>query len=123
MSAVAEMPSDLQEQINAFKMPRPRLGENVLWWRHGTTTVGDPEVAFILKIGQRNVKLRTADGMIYQTVLHVDDPKLKLNEHQREPGAWQFAEADSKLHARVVALEAKVAELSELVEMLASKKK
>ncbi len=115
----------LQERINAFKMPRPKDGQAVLWYRHGirmSGPKGDPETAFIIRAGERNVKLRTSDGMVHQTVLHIEDPRLGLNDYQRQNGAWDFTEEYNffvntahEIQARMTRVEQKLRDLEKVL--------
>ena len=115
------------ERLEAFKMPRPMLGQQVLWRKHASPTE-DPEIGFVLKAGARSIRLQTASGMIVDTVRHMSDPKLQLNEHQRENGAWEFPESAglgervAKLESTLDQLAAQVKSFRELLETPADKK-
>ncbi len=126
------VPADVQERINQFTMPRPRPGMSVLWYRHGVRMGGphgEPEMAFVLKVSNRNIKVQTADGMVYTPVPHIEDPKLQVNDYQRMNGAWEFTEEHrffvdtaTTLLGRIEALDKKIADLRKEVECLQPKK-
>lgn len=78
--------------VDDFTMPVPSAGMPVLWYAAGVKTGRKPEVGFILNVGNRSVRLRTAFGELKETVRHVSDPKLQLNRDQREGGAWDFTD-------------------------------
>jgi hypothetical protein len=108
----------LQEQIDAFTMPKPHIGQTVVWYPSAERS-GRSEVAFVVKASQRNVVLRMASGLPRETVCHVDDPKLKTSADIRESGAWDFTDEGktiAALKANVEALQAKVKTLEELMK-------
>lgn len=110
----------LQEEIDAFTMPKPYVGQSVVWYpaaARGNKT----EVAFVAKASHRNVVLRMASGLPRETVYHIDDPKLKLSPDIRENGAWDLSEGDKRQaasEARMAALESEVAALKATLEEL-----
>jgi hypothetical protein len=108
----------LQEQIDAFTMPKPHIGQTVVWYPSAERS-GRSEVAFVVKASHRNVVLRMASGLPRETVCHVDDPKLKTSADIRESGAWDFTDEGktiAALKADVAALQAKVKTLEELMK-------
>jgi len=108
----------LQEQIDAFTMPKPHIGQTVVWYPSSERS-GRSEVAFVVKASHRNVVLRMASGLPRETVCHVDDPKLKTSADIRENGAWDFTDEGKtikQLLADVAALQAKVKTLEELMK-------
>ena len=127
MTAIAEAPKTtiedearqmLQEEIDAFVMPRPVCGQSVLWFPTGERAATiKPEVGFILRVGTRNIIVRLASGNAMESVRHISDPKLQLSSEQRENGAWDFTE-ESKLildlTKRLAAVEKKLAEKSKV---------
>jgi hypothetical protein len=102
-----------QDEIEAFTMPKPCLGQSVTWFHSGTRT-GLGEIAWVLKAGHRNIVLQRASGLAVETVRHVADPKLQLSVEQRESGAWDFTDQDKKSLAN----EKLLAELVERVKTL-----
>jgi hypothetical protein len=116
-TATAEKPKaeapKVEETPPPFSMPKVRVGQQVRFYRYGE--INDqhpPEIAFVIKSG-RNVLtlLKTIDGFPRQSVLHINDPRLK-NTDQRENGAWDYIEDEieqkrlnADLLARVTALE------------------
>jgi hypothetical protein len=108
----------LQEQIDAFTMPKPHIGQTVVWYPSAERS-GRSEVAFVVKASHRNVVLRMASGLPRETVCHVDDPKLKTSADIRESGAWDFTDEGKTIaahKANVEALQAKVKTLEELMK-------
>lgn len=118
---VVEKPVEVAEPLDpiaAYQMPRPSLGSQILWYPHASRTE-TPEIAFVLKAGARSIVITTAGGASIDTVRHVDDPKLELNEYQRLNGAWDFPETERilpELQKRVSALEAEIKELKTLLK-------
>lgn len=128
MSAVAEIETktptpEQQAALDSFTMPRPMRGQAVLWWPHGTRQDGLEEIGHVTRLGGRNVRIRLGDGRIMSAVKHVSDPKLKVNESQREDGCWDFTEAEKHWRDEAAKLAATVAELTRRVAALESKKK
>src|SRR5688572_8889207 len=98
MSNVATIEEEVRQlkraEIDAFEMPRPCMGQCVAWYPSGTRL--NSEIAFITRVSKKNVELQRASGTYMTAVRHIDDPKLQLNEDQRESGAWDFTEQDKK---------------------------
>lgn len=112
------------DPIDTFSMPRPAIGQTVLWYPHGTPSE-KPEVAIVKKLGHRNVVIGLAIGLNREAVRHVDDPKLSLSMSQRENGAWDFTDRDKQYTAilsRMEKLEAKCADLESLLVEPSKKK-
>lgn len=110
----AETPKVEEVSKPKFQMPKVRVGQQVQYWRYGEKLPNEPpEIAFVIKAGHNVISyLKTIDGTPKQSVLHIDDPKLKEKPHQRENGAWDFIEEEieqrklnADLLARVAALE------------------
>lgn len=115
-AAVMEMTEEVQAREQAFKMPRPAKGQNVVWYPDGDRKKL-PEVGFVREVANRSITIML-NGGAYDTVRHVDDPILLRNEFQRTNGAWDFAENDrdlAKLKEQVASLERKIAELEDLI--------
>ena len=103
-----------QEEIQTFKMPEVEVGTPVTFYANGLKEGTEPRIGFILRISRsgRNVVIRTAEGGHYESVRHIDDPKLQLNSDHRENGGWDFAEFHKQelkereeIRARLAALE------------------
>jgi hypothetical protein len=90
-----------REEIAAFEMPRPLVGQPVLYHRRGMRNDRQAVIRFVRQVHQRSVDL---DGGM-NNVLHADDPRLHQNEHQRENGSWEFTPYDLLLQERLAALE------------------
>lgn len=128
MTALIDKPAPVVEAppspIDSFVMPRPVIGQTVLWYPNGDKN-GDPEVTIVRKRGHRTIVIGTALGVNREAVRHVDDPKLKQSVSQRESGAWDFNDRDKQydqllnkinsLDAKVSALESKNGELEDLI--------
>lgn len=110
----AEMETTATEQT--YTMPEIEAGEPVFWYRNGRVDGGRPAVGHVADVHNRTILIRTVDGLVYQGVRHVSDPKLLLSEHHRQMGAWDYTETNRKrreelaeLRRRVEALEAALA--------------
>lgn len=108
-----EIRQKVQESVDSFVMPRPMRGQSVLFFRNGQKG-GEAEVGFVLKVAKRNIVINLASGLAYDTVRHVDDPKLQISVEQRSGGAWDFTEDWKEIQALrkdVTSLTAQVTEL------------
>lgn len=94
-----------QQEIDAFKPPRAKQGQSVVFYPSGVRNSRTPSLGVVFYDNGRIVSLMevAADGriLIREGVRHIDDPKLRLNETQRENGAWDFSPADMELRARL----------------------
>mgnify|MGYP005820705815 FL=1 len=86
------MDAPTNEELHNFVMPEVVVGTPVTYYPTGMLEGSDVRVGFIIRISRsgRNVVVRTADGGHFESVRHIDDPKLKLNADHREAGAWDF---------------------------------
>jgi hypothetical protein len=109
MSAVAELSP---EEVERWVMPRPARGQQVLWFADADR-LKEPEIAFVQTVSHRTLTIQIGRQSMDQ-VRHLNDPKLKINEFQRQNGAWDFP-ADNKkvfdLEQRVATLEKQLAAL------------
>ncbi len=108
MSAVLEM---TQEELEQYVMPRPARGQQVLWYPDADRTK-EPEIAFVKGVSKRSLVLQV-NGVAIDTVRHVNDPKMKVNEFQRVNGGWDYPETELRLQEllkRIESLEKAVAE-------------
>lgn len=86
--SVAEM---TEKEVNEFKMPEIQQGAPIRWFRYGTAR--DTSIlGFVQKVKARSVTVWTTEGLRYNNVRHISDPKLRLNREQREDGAWDFTD-------------------------------
>ncbi len=109
-----------QSAIENFQMPYVKVGQPVLWFPGGLRTGKDPHVAFVLKASQRNMSLKTIGGMRYDAVRHIDDPKLKMNEDQRENGAWDYTDEFKDQKARWDLIEEQLAAMESRIKVTES---
>lgn len=103
-----------QTEIENWVMPRPARGESVLWYPDGDKNK-EPEIAFVKEVSKRSI-VANINGVAWDTIRHIDDPKLKLNEYQRTNGGWDFISKNNEefddLKKRVEALERAVSLLA-----------
>ena len=90
-----------------FEMPEVVIGTPVTFYATGMVEGTEPRIGFVVRMSRsgRNLVLRAAGGGYYESVRHIDDPKLKINSDHRENGAWDFTEyhKDTKLAAAELA--------------------
>lgn len=95
----------IAKESQAFQMPKVRVGVAVLYH---PDAVPSPHsgVAWVCRINRsgRALELRTSDGIVRDAVPHVTDPRLRMNESQREDGSWDFTDE----HRHLMALERRI---------------
>lgn len=109
-------------QVEQFRMRKPAVGQQVVWYPHADVNEL-PQIAFALEVGARALVLQVA-GTAIDGVRHLTDPKLKMNDHQRLNGAWDFPESEkdmAMLKHRTEQFEAKVGELLVKIDGLTTK--
>lgn len=118
MSAVAEAPVT-EPVVPQFEMPRPYLGQLVMFYPNADkVSQKDAYTGCVFRLGRNNLQL-TVNGLSYDSVRHISDPRLAQNAHERTNGAWDFTDGDKllgRLVKQVAALEAEVKTLKELIE-------
>lgn len=123
--ATKEVVKEPEVEPVPFVMPVVRAGQSVLWYPKGEKLPGNkypPEIAFVLKSGQKVVRVRTASGYVHDSVPHIADPRLTLNEDIRASGAWDHIEEDKQLRADILSLQTRVTALEALLSEPAKKK-
>jgi len=90
-----------------FEMPEVVIGTPVTFYTTGMVSGTEPRIGFVVRMSRsgRNLVLRAAGGGYYESVRHIDDPKLKINSDHRENGAWDFTEyhKDALMSAKALA--------------------
>ena len=90
-----------------FEMPEVVIGTPVTFYTTGMVEGTEPRIGFVVRMSRsgRNLVLRAAGGGYYESVRHIDDPKLKINADHRENGAWDFTEyhKDTLMAAKALA--------------------
>lgn len=90
----AELPT--KEQIDSFQAPEVLIGQPVAYYPLAITNSRAPSMGTVVWVGQNNRIIRIVEvdqhgrTLVREAVRHINDPKLKLNEDQREAGAWDF---------------------------------
>jgi hypothetical protein len=106
---------ELRDEIRAFVMPQVALGTPVIWRpRKGA----EAEIAYVYRVGSRNVHLATATKGAKEAVRHENDPKLKLNPEQREMGAWDFTDFHKQQEAEKAVLMERLEQLERQISSL-----
>lgn len=101
MSTFAPVQSVTREEIAAFKMPPPLVGQPVIWHRRGLRNSQQVSIRFVRAVHERSIDLDNG----VSNVLHADDPRLHQNEHQRENGSWEVTPYDVTVQERLARLE------------------
>jgi len=111
-------PNVTEQQLQSFKMPSVSVGEYVVWHDNAVVTP-HPALAMVIEKFDRMVVVRMLSGTTHESVRHIDDPKLLLNnKFLTQNGAWDYTPAhkqrvaeEKALLERIDTLEARVAEL------------
>lgn len=82
---------DREQEIINYKMPEIRVGAPVLWFANGSA-MKEAILGWVTKLGHRGIRVHLCTGVWYDSVRHMSDPKLKMNQDQRENGAWDYTE-------------------------------
>jgi hypothetical protein len=94
MPEVLEQPMTEDELIAAFEMPPAKLGDVVLWYWNADKGARKPIIGLVTEVSKRNVGVYLLSAKRPEFhVRHMDDPKLAMNESQREAGGWRHTEA------------------------------
>lgn len=97
-----------QEEIMAYKMPRPTVGDIVVWYRHAQRIDRREQAAIITRVGEKAVDVWLIGGSVVTGVKHYTDPRLRLNDEQRESGSWDFSKGFLQLQAKLGEIESKL---------------
>ncbi len=93
MSVAAE---PTKAEIDSFVAPEVLVGQDVLYYPMANVNSRKPSMGKIIWTGQnqRIVNILEVDAygrtLVRECVRYITDPKLKLNEDQREFGAWDY---------------------------------
>ena len=74
------------------RMPKPAVGDPVLWFVDGTRE-GPSLPGVALEVHEQSITIvvdSTIGQQLRDSVRYVEDPQLKVNEHIREFGAWDW---------------------------------
>lgn len=84
------------EEIRNFVMPRPKVGQPVVWYAKGLRNDKGGDIGIVVRVEDHSLAIRIASGRFVSGVKHVDDPRLHKNHAQRENGAWGYTDYDIK---------------------------
>ena len=100
-----------------FEMPEVVIGTPVTFYANGMVEGTEPRIGFVVKMSRsgRNLVLRAAGGGYYESVRHIDDPKLKINSDHRENGAWDFTEYHKDALMSAKALSKRLSRIEEVM--------
>lgn len=103
----------IKKAVQKYDMPQPSKGQCIIFYPKGAVTPANAEIAFVTKLGEKAIGV-SHRGQGWDTVFHVDDPRLELNPDLRRDihGVWEFNEADIEVNERLDHLETVVAALT-----------
>jgi len=102
-----------------FEMPEVAIGTPVTFYANGMESGTEPRIGFVVRLSRsgRNLVLRAAGGGYYESVRHINDPKLQINSDHRENGAWDFTEYHKSLETSRKALAKRLNRIEEVMNI------
>lgn len=76
-----------------YEMPKPFMGQMVVYYPKDRRDTRQTDIAHAVRIHNESIEI-VRGGIRYTTVLHVSDPRLRLNADQRANGSWDFTDMD-----------------------------
>ncbi len=116
MSMVDDNEMVRQQEAMAYKMPRPSVGQMVVWYRYAQRTERREQAAVVTRIGEKAIDLWLVGGNVVTGVKHFTDPRLKFNDEQRESGSWDYSRSSQELEARLGEIETKLDAIEEALK-------
>lgn len=109
----SEQRQEMKSVVKAWKMPRPRRGQCVLYYHRGVVSPGNCDIGFVCDVHERMISV-TLRGTKYTTVYFIKDPRLDLNPDLRHEvdGLWSFNEHDLEVAKRLDELEDRLEQLT-----------
>ena len=100
-----------------FEMPEVVIGTPVTFYTTGMVAGTEPRIGFVVRMSRsgRNLVLRAAGGGYYESVRHIDDPKLKINSDHRENGAWDFTEYHKETKLAAATLDERLSRIEDVM--------
>lgn len=96
--------------------PEAFPGMSITFYPHGRPVAGKrPEVGQVVRVPETNKYLSVwlpHKQQAFNSVRHINDPRLVRNPNLLEDGAWDYTDHDKKLRDRLADLESRLAELS-----------
>ena len=119
MTQVAEAPVSPPR----FVMPPIGVGQRVLIYHQGTKESGKlPSMGHVRKVYGDKALVQSYDNQFYNTVPHIDDPRLVNNPDLRQEGAWDYTSDDLAVKKFMEDTRDKLAALERQVAGLIAKK-
>lgn len=97
-----------QEELLAYKMPKPAVGDIVIWYRQAQRIDRREQAAIVTRVGEKAIDVWLIGSSIVTGAKHYTDPRLRLNDEQREGGSWDFSKTALQLQARLGEIESKL---------------
>jgi hypothetical protein len=113
-----------EDLAREFVMPPVDPGDEVLWFPIADRNK-PPHIAVVRANYHQQIEVTTRGpvGQEYDSVRHVDDPKLILNPNYRKFGAWDYTDGAKAKMKKEKDLDDRIARLEKAVEELSSSRK
>lgn len=116
MSIVNEEDLNRQKEAMEYKMPRPSVGQLVVWYRYAQRTDRREQAAIVTRVGEKAIDVWLVGGNVVAGVKHYTDPRLKYNDEQRESGSWDYSKVQMELEARLGEITTKLEAIEEALK-------
>lgn len=116
----------LQQEPEVWVMPRPVVGQVVLYYEYGEKVNGiDPLVAIVDSVNAKSINLTTLRGTASgQNIYHISDPRFKkFPDQKKRNGSWDFCPDSPPSRVELEGLAKIVAELTERIRKIEAKNK
>ena len=112
-----------EELARTFVMPPVDPGDEVLWFPLADRNK-PPHIAVVRANYHQQIEVTTRGpvGQEYDSVRHVDDPKLILNTNYRKFGAWDYTDGAKAKMKKEKALDERLTKLEKAVEELSGRR-
>ena len=112
-----------EELARTFVMPPVDPGDEVLWFPLADRNK-PPHIAVVRANYHQQIEVTTRGpvGQEYDSVRHVDDPKLILNTNYRKFGAWDYTDGAKAKMKKEKDLDERLSKLEKAVEELSGRR-
>ena len=112
-----------EELARTFVMPPVDPGDEVLWFPLADRNK-PPHIAVVRANYHQQIEVTTRGpvGQEYDSVRHVDDPKLILNTNYRKFGAWDYTDGTKAKMKKEKDLDERLTKLEKAVEELSGRR-
>lgn len=91
------------KELRDYRMPAVKIGDTVLFYKNAHVNSRAPTMGIVFRNNGQSLDVVEVTGTLLQRfgVKHISDPRLRMNESQREDGAWDYTPAYVELRDRL----------------------